>query len=127
MEINTMFSESEFSVTLCGSTFHVKTDNGTRGESGGWLRIHCTDDDFTLCEQSGYCNPFLMFWKSSNATLTGVARKAALIKIVRETVAREIDSVFSFVCESIQADEPIGPELAGFLAGFSARAARTAV
>jgi hypothetical protein len=124
--MDVMHSEQEFTIKLAGSTFRVVIDDGRRAQSQGHLRIQCTDDGFIVCEQFGHCNPFVTFWKSHRATLSGAAREAALIKIVRETVAHEIDNVFSFVRECISADEPIGLEVAGFLGGFSARAARAA-
>jgi hypothetical protein len=121
---DTMHSEERFTITIAGSTYQVETDDGRHGEARGSLRIHCTNGaGFTVCDQSGYCNPFVSFWKSSRATLTGAAREAVLIKIARQTVARELGSVADFVREMNESEEPIGPELAAFLAGAAARAA----
>lgn len=80
----------EFRINHNNIDYILECDDGGRPPSKGHLRIHDVTNDVEITNQTGFCNPFVGFWNSPDALLTGELRTTKMEIIARETIIHEV-------------------------------------
>ncbi|MFM7011626.1 MAG: hypothetical protein ACKO0Z_20240 [Betaproteobacteria bacterium] len=78
-------------IKVNGKIYSLTCDDGDVAESRGTLRIYNHTDNEIVTDQSGYCNPFISFWQSSDTLLRGAAKQSKIAKIAKNCVTHEIE------------------------------------